>query len=135
MLKNKQQGFTLIELVMVIVILGILSATALPKFVNLSGEAHQATADAVLGAAKSAAAMNFAAVLAGAKDATGITATGIAADATGAAKLLTFIDVSGWTVPAGTATLIAVLGTKTYTITISTAETATSKAALTLSSS
>ncbi|MEE9327087.1 MAG: type II secretion system protein, partial [Cocleimonas sp.] len=40
MLKNKQQGFTLIELVMVIVILGILSATALPKFVNLSGEAH-----------------------------------------------------------------------------------------------
>ena len=76
MLKNKQQGFTLIELVMVIVILGILSATALPKFVNLSGEAHQATADAVLGAAKSAAAMNFAAVLAGAKDATGTTATG-----------------------------------------------------------
>jgi MSHA pilin protein MshA len=118
---------------MVIVILGILSATALPKFVNLTGEAHQATADAVLGAAKSAAAMNFAAVLAGANDATGTTATGIAADATGAAKLLTFIDVSGWTV--SNATLTASLGTKTFVITITTAESATSKAELTLSSS
>ena len=60
---------------------------------------------------------------------------GITADATGAGRLRNFIDVSGWTVPAGTATLIAVLGTKTYTITIDTAESATSKAALSLSSS
>jgi len=134
MKRNGQQGFTLIELIMVIVILGILAATALPKFVDLSGEAHEATANAVLGAANSAAAMNYAAVLVGGKDAAGNTATAITADATGATKLLTFLDVPfEWT--AGTSLISAALGSKTYTITITTAETASGKAVLTLTSS
>lgn len=38
----KQKGFTLIELIVVIVILGILAATALPKFVDLTGDAQKA---------------------------------------------------------------------------------------------
>ena len=40
---NGQAGFTLIELVVVIVILGILAATAAPKFINLQGDAKAAT--------------------------------------------------------------------------------------------
>jgi MSHA pilin protein MshA len=43
----KQKGFTLIELVMVIVLLGILSAVAAPKFINLSSEARISVLQAV----------------------------------------------------------------------------------------
>lgn len=47
---KRQQGFTLIELVVVIVILGILAVTAAPKFMNLQGDARHATLEGLKGA-------------------------------------------------------------------------------------
>ena len=59
-MKQLQRGVTLIELVMVIVILGVLAAVAIPKFVDLKGDAVTAATQGVGGALSSAAAINYA---------------------------------------------------------------------------
>ena len=59
-MSNRQAGFTLIELIMVIVILGILAATAIPRFTNLQGDAQIAAVDGMAGALGSASAINYA---------------------------------------------------------------------------
>lgn len=60
-MKQEQRGFTLIELVMVIVILGVLAAVAIPKFVDLKGDAIAAATQGVAGGLSSASSVNYAA--------------------------------------------------------------------------
>ena len=72
-MKKQQAGFTLIELVAVIVLLGILAVTALPRFVNLQADAREATVQGFVGALNGAMTQVYAKSLI---DGTETTATG-----------------------------------------------------------
>lgn len=59
-MQANHKGFTLIELVVVIVILGILAATALPKFIDLTDDAQKAAIKGMVGGLQSADSINYA---------------------------------------------------------------------------
>ncbi|QYJ94197.1 type II secretion system protein [Shewanella spartinae] len=118
---NKQKGFTLIELVVVIIILGILAVTAAPKFINLQSDARKSTVEGMKGALQGANTLLYSKAAiqgkekdANSNDANNVDTTGdgtadtkavygyVKADATELAKVLE-VDSADWTIAAPSA--------------------------------
>lgn len=110
---KKQNGFTLIELVVVIAILGILAAIALPKFVNMTSEARIAKMKGAVGAVNSGAALIHAKWLAMGSPAPTATGTKLAYEG---GQLDVFDDMVHGYPKASSIDKVAGLGADDYTV-------------------
>lgn len=100
---RNHKGFTLIELIMVIVVLGLLAAVAIPRYVDLSNDATAASNMAYIGALRSALSMRFSQQLlrGGAPDVIGSTALEAPATAANLEALISTTKPSSLTTTAG----------------------------------
>jgi MSHA pilin protein MshA len=137
-LAGNEKGFTLIEIIIVIVLLGILAATAVPKYFDIKTDAQKAAANGVFGGCQGATAMNFAANIMGKNLAKITTATTLVGALDGGLP-------TGWTKVDGDCTAggggtigciyfdvdgDSALGAADYVVGITSVETTTAKAAL-----
>ncbi|MBK7324894.1 MAG: prepilin-type N-terminal cleavage/methylation domain-containing protein [Propionivibrio sp.] len=112
----KQKGFTLIELIVVIVILGILAATALPKFVDLTGDAQKAAVQGFTGAINGGDSINFSTYLARRTVSDLSVATAGVQDTTGGCTLAVANTLLSQAMPSGYAVTGSTTGTPAGTV-------------------
>jgi len=115
---QNQKGFTLIELIMVIVIIGILAAVAIPKYISLTRDAEYAAVQGMAGALNAAATIQFVKNRVVAETGNGTAVTVSTAAILGALldPVYTAGDYPKWTLP--TATTFVFTGSNTYTCTL-----------------